>query len=488
MPEIWMAVLALSLLVLEVVFPKLKERLVPFAAIAGQIAILVMVVGFTGWASLDGANLQTSFNGLLQHSFNGHLMRVFFLICGIFVSVMANTYLRRRMMPRVEFFHIIIVTCAALMLLAQSSDFIMLFVALETVTIAFYVLVAYTRYNAHSLEAALKYLIMGGSSSAILLFGIVLLYGVGSMPGLTASTPDSMNYFELGNMIAFNQHHPLILLGAAMVLCGVCFKIGVVPFQIWVPDVYQGAPIPVTSFLAVASKAGGFIVLINLVEGPFNALGEHLVPLLAAVAAATILFGNLAALEQRNVKRLLGLSGVSHAGYMLMAVAASFAVSWANTAVIFYLFVYLLGSFAVFGVMNLVSPADDSKHTLDDYSQLLKNNPFLAGVLVIGLGSLAGIPPLGGFIAKVMLFIAAYQAGLTLVLGVALLGVVLSIYYYFGWILSATYRQDSNEGESQPVPSEHTTMLGLGMRVALSLLCAATILLGFYQGFLDFNF
>ncbi len=187
---------------------------------------------------------------------------------------------------------------------------------------------------------------------------------------------------------------PLAATGVALVLCGVAFKIGAVPFQIWVPDVYQGAPTPTTAFLAVGSKAAGFLVLLNLVTGPFSApwlTHQVLVPLLSTLAALSILFGNLAALGQRNVKRVMGLSGIAHAGYMLVGVvAAAEGVSWAAGAVLFYLFTYLLGSMAVFGVMVHVAGPEDESQQLEHYADLGKRQPFLGGVLAIGLGFARG--------------------------------------------------------------------------------------------------
>src|SRR5690606_23980750 len=187
--------------------------------------------------------------------------------------------------------------------------------------------------------------------------------------------------------------------------------IGAVPFQIWIPDVYQGAPTPVTAFLAVSSKAAGFAVLITLV-GVFAPYAGLVATVIALMAAATIIFGNLAALTQHNVKRLLGLSGVSHAGYLLLGVLAVITVPEAKavSAIYFYLFAYLLASFAVFGVMTHVAGADDADQELGHYADLAKKNPFLGGVLAIGLGSLAGIPPLAGFMGKLLVFMAVFTA------------------------------------------------------------------------------
>jgi NADH-quinone oxidoreductase subunit N len=366
-----------------------------------------------------------------------------------------------------------------MMLLIQSANFVILFVALETVTVAFYVLVAYCRTSQFSLESGLKYLILGALSSGILLFGIVLLYGIAGSPELVGSSRDSLNYNELAKFISLNTdnllgaHNMIVKLGALLVVAGICFKIGAVPFQIWVPDVYQGAPTPVTAYLAVASKAAGFIVLIQLLHGPFIALKEFLVPVLSVIAGLTILFGNVAAVTQRKVKRLMGLSGIAHAGYLLVGVIASLYVPWAIYAVIFYLVTYLLASFAVFGVMSLAAGPDDAKQELEHYENFARKRPFLGGILVCGLGSLAGIPPLGGFIGKLFLFVAAFQAGLYGLLGISVLGVVISIYYYFGWIRECYFSAPLTE-----VVDDALCSATLSDRILLGALVVATVVIG----------
>jgi NADH-quinone oxidoreductase subunit N len=382
--------------------------------------------------------------------------------------------------PRVEFHHIVIVVTGALMLLVQSNHFVMLFVALETVTVGFYILVSYFRSSAASLEAGLKYLILGALSSSLLLFGIALLYGVAGNPFLPGHTANGMQYAALAQFLRENPHNFLAGIGIVLVLAGVAFKIGAFPFQIWIPDVYQGAPTPVTAFLAVASKAAGFAVLLGLTTRVFPAYLWLVTPVLIAMAMATILFGNLAALTQHNVKRLIGLSGVSHAGFLLLGVAAAPAAPLAIGAIYFYLLAYLLASFAVFGVMAHLAGPDDADQELEHYAGLAKENPFLGGVLAVGLGSLAGIPPLAGFLGKLFIFIAAFQAGFRWPLLVAIGGVVISIYYYFGWIKAAYFESWKPSASEASAPVRTPVSLALGL--TLGALALITVVLGFYQG------
>ncbi|GHC12319.1 NADH-quinone oxidoreductase subunit N [Cerasicoccus arenae] len=478
-PELSMAGIGLLVLCLDLFLPSSRKRLIPLVAIFGQLALLAVLVMGCGCATESTGPL---FGGMIESGPYTPYMRAFFVLSSTLVCYLGVSYLSRQNLPRSEFYLLTIFVSGAMMLLVQSSNFVMLFVSLETVTIGFYVLVSYCRYSPFSLEAGLKYLILGALSSAILLFGIVLLYGAASNPALAQSTTDSMNFAALGKFIAATPEEPLVLVGAVLVLCGICFKIGAVPFQIWVPDVYQGAPTPVTAFLAVSSKAAGFLVLMNLVAGPFAALSKLTVPLLSAIAIITILFGNITALGQRNVKRVIGLSGIAHAGYLLVGVVAmAVGVALAPWAIIFYLFAYLFASFAVFGVMVHLAGVEDEIQEIDHYQKLAERQPFLAGVLAIGLGSLAGIPPLAGFIGKLLLFIAAFQAELYTLLGAAIIGVVISVYYYFGWMREAFFIKPALPGDearpSYPMPGA----VGIIHKLTLGLLVVITVLMGLFQ-------
>ena len=471
LPEVMLGVFTLALLGAEMALPKNKQTLIPRLAIWGQVIVLLVVIGYTVWCNVEESEY---FSGLIIQNDITQIMRAFFLVSSIVVCYLGQIYLSKQSLPKTEFYALVLIIAAAMMLLIQSANFVMLFAALETVTVAFYVLVAYSRTSQFSLESGLKYLILGALSSGILLFGIVLLYGIAGSPELMGSSRDSLNYNELANFITLNTNNMIVKIGALLVVAGICFKIGAVPFQIWVPDVYQGAPTPVTAYLAVASKAAGFIILMQLLHGPFIALKEFIVPVLSVIAAATILFGNVAAVTQRNVKRLMGLSGIAHAGYLLVGVIASLFVPWAVYAVIFYLVTYLLASFAVFGVMSLAANADDANQELDYYENFARKRPFLGGVLVCGLGSLAGIPPLGGFIGKLFVFVAALQAGLYGLLGISVLGVVVSIYYYFGWIRECYF-----SAPSTGMLEDATNSTSQADRILLGGMVVATLVIGF---------
>ena len=246
-----------------------------------------------------------TFSGMLHQGFQGDVMRSFFLLASFLVSVIGQRHVLKNSLRIGEFHHLTMLATAGLMLLCQSSHFLMMFLALECVALCFYALVAFNRESSKSLEAGIKYLIFGALSSSLLLFGIVLLYGVASNPeawGASfegADSLDPLSFRYLGDLIQENSDNLLLRTGIVLVIAGIAFKIGAAPFQIWVPDVYHGSPLPITAFLAVSSKAAGFFVLLNLVNGPFGGADDFLLPLLGFVATFTIFFGNLAACAQR---------------------------------------------------------------------------------------------------------------------------------------------------------------------------------------------
>ncbi|MFP6900856.1 MAG: NADH-quinone oxidoreductase subunit N [Opitutales bacterium] len=470
----------------------------------GGLALLLqgglLLYVLLNYLTFDPNPAVTSFNGLIKQSYRGDVMRCFFLGCAFLTSLFATPFLRDRGLPIVEFHAITSLAAAGMMLLVQSNHLVMLFVALEAVAVCFYVLIGYHRGSARSLEAGLKYLVFGAMSSAFLLFGIALLYGTAGNPATWGNLisqesnlppPDVFGFEWLNTFIEAHPEDVILRFGTAFLLAGLAFKLGVVPFHAWVPDVSQGAPTAVSAYLIVASKGAGFMVLLNLVTGPLAGLRDFLIPALSVIAAITILVGNLGALIQRDVKRIMGLSGVAHAGYLMTGVIAALhpqvpehRVFW---AIAFYLLTYCLGNYVVFGVMGLVASSDDANQPRVHYASLAKNKPFLGFVLAVGLGSLAGVPPLAGFIGKLLLFVVVFQAGLHALFAVMVVGVVISIYYYFGWIREAVFpapfklKETEEERHADIFPS--TVMM-----LVLGSLAVATILLGFYQGALGDSF
>lgn len=488
-PELALALAALTILVIDLFGKDKSSGRTGLFAIAFQAVLLVAHL-----ISYISENSQNSyFSGMIEQSLLSDVMRTFFLLSSLLVSILAHRYLRQNRLGAGEFHHLTMLATAGLMLLCQSSHFLMLFVALETVAICFYTLVAYNRDSSKSLEAGIKYLVFGALSSSLLLLGIVLLYGVGANPeAWGASYPnhesmDPLAFTYLGNLLEENQDNLLLRTGIVLIVAGIAFKVGAAPFQIWVPDVYHGSPMPITAFLAVSSKAAGFFVLLNLVNGPFSGMTDFLLPLLAFVATFTIFFGNLAACAQRNIKRMIGLSGVAHAGYLLVAVMASMQLTGndddAIWVLVFYMFVYLFASYCVFGVMGLADLEDETEHEFSHYENLAQKHPWMGFVLVTGIASLAGIPPFAGFIAKLLLITVAFEAKLYLSLTAMVIGVVISIYYYFGWIREVVFKPRPSFDDDKPTRDPWTKLSDIGLlKLVLIVFAVVSIVFGLWQG------
>lgn len=317
-----------------------------------------------------------------------------------------------------EFYCLPVFTCAGLMWMASAADLIFLFVALELVTISFYVLVAGMRRNVGSIEAGVKYLILGALSTGLIVYGIAWIFGATGTTSLV----------KLADVVAGQtSNQPALLFGVLLVLAALAFKIGAVPFHVWIPDVYQGAPTPVSAYLSVGSKAAGILVMMRFLQPFFDNeyLAPKLLPLLVVVTSATLLIGNLGAIGQKNFKRLLAYSSIGHAGFMLMGIMAQ-----DFRGVAFYLFAYMLMTLVAFAVLALVR-RETGGEELTDFDGLGRRSPFAAFALVIAMASLAGIPLTAGFLGKFRMFLDAYESKQWMVLGLGMIAAATGFYYYF---------------------------------------------------------
>jgi NADH-quinone oxidoreductase subunit N len=354
-----------------------------------------------------------------------------------------------------EFFALPIFTCAGLMWMASAIDFVMIFVSLELVTMSFYVLVAFMRRNPASLEAGVKYLILSALSTGFLVYGITWIFGVTGETNLARVTAAlAKQTVETGPA----------LFGMLLVLVALGFKIAAVPFQIWVPDVYQGAPTPVTAYLSVGSKAGGFVVLLRVLQ-PFLILPQ-MQRVLFIVALLTLIYGNLAALPQTNLKRLLAYSSIAHAGYLLVGV-----VCLAGEAVAYYLGAYLLMTLLSFAVLAAV--AQQTGDEIENFNGLAKRSPFLAFAMLIAMASLAGLPFTAGFLGKFYIFNAAVAQHQTTLIAVGVVTVACGFYYYFK-VVRAMYWE--------PGVGETATRVSVVSRIAMTAMIAGIIVLGIFPG------
>ncbi|MCF7676211.1 MAG: NADH-quinone oxidoreductase subunit N [Akkermansiaceae bacterium] len=472
--------LGLVLLLAEAFVPSQRKAWVGLAASVGLVIILgltFMVIGpdakpEAGWAKWPLWQFM-EFDSLAR------FYKGFAVLCTLLVVLMAVDH--RRILARYtaqpgleagtgEYYALPVFACAGMMWMASVRDLAVAFVALELVTITFYIMVAYLRRSVGSLEAGVKYLILGALSTGFLVYGIAWIYG----------TTGTMNLDAISGMLgdgrgAEIQRTPL-LFGIALLLVGLGFKVGAVPMQIWIPDVYQGAPLPTTAFLSVGSKAAGFILLIRVLE-PF--LGSELTArpvlgLLLVLAAATLLFGNLAAIAQTNFKRLLAYSSIAHAGFLLLALAAGVhTVAGLNAAgvVSFYLATYLLMTLGVFFILSQVRVQRDGEE-IRDFNGLGKTHPRLALALTVLLASLAGVPLTAGFIGKFLVFAIAVKAGLWWGVAIAIIAAGAGFYYYFK-VIRAVWWTEPNEG-APPI------MLPPISKGCIAVLTFAVLVLGFW--------
>jgi NADH-quinone oxidoreductase subunit N len=459
--EIAALLLGLTLLLVDLWLPASAKRKLGYAAAAGVGAILLFSLAQFSSGTLGA---QHAFGTMYVLDPLALFFKRFFLLAALLVLVMSVEFADRIASGVAEFYALILFAMCGMMLAASANDFTVLFVALELITVTFYVLVSFQRGLQASLEAGVKYLIIGALSSAFLVFGIALVYG----------TTGKFNFGALAAVSSQFADNRLFLCGLLMVLVGLGFKIAAVPFQLWAPDVYQGAPTPTTAFLAVGSKAAGFVLLLRLLFGALPGVVEHWRGLLMVLCGATILYGNLGAIPQRDVKRLLGYSSIAHAGYLLLGVVAFSDAG--RAAILYYLSGYLFSVLAAFTVIAVVlRQAGDAE--VNGLAGLNQRSPLLATAMTLALVSLAGIPPLAGFFGKFLLIKSLLEAGSTCgcyywLTFVALAGVVISLYYYFGVIRSIYWAKAA--ADLGPIT------LGWPIKAALALCIAGMLFLGIY--------
>ncbi|HSY74600.1 MAG TPA: NADH-quinone oxidoreductase subunit N [Dongiaceae bacterium] len=430
--ELCVIAIGIVLMLADFWMPAERKKFLAYAAIAALGGLLVVSLGGDGICSQFG----TAFSGSFVEDPLALFFKRFFLLAAILVLFLSAEF-SDRLAGVSEYYSLILFALAGMLFAASSNDFAMLFVSIELITITFYVLVSFQRGRLVSLEAGVKYLILGALSSAFLVFGIALIWG----------TTGKFNFNDLAQVSGQFLDNKIFLLGVLFVLVGLGFKIAAFPFQIWAPDVYQGAPTPTTAFLAVGSKAAGFVLLLRVLFVAVPDVTKHWANLLIIISGITILYGNLCALPQRNLKRLMGYSSISHAGYLLLGVAALSASG--QSALLYYLAGYLFTVIAAFTVIALVM-----RHLNDEdisaLAGLSQRSPLLAATMTLAMVSLAGIPPLAGFFGKFLLLKSVIEAGQAThnhgyycLAFTALAGVVISLYYYFGVVRAIYWSKDA---------------------------------------------
>lgn len=462
-------VLGIVLLLAESLVPSRSKLALAWAGIGG-LSIVFVLLFFTASAPSDPANVAPYWAFYTADPLS-KFFKGLALLTTIIVLILSIEY--RGIVTRFiygaqpgaglgEFFALPVLTCAGLMWMASAIDFILIFVSLELVSISFYILVSYMRRNARSLEAGVKYLILSALSTGFLVYGITWIFGV------TGQT----NLHRIGTVMLETRGLEVpLLFGFALVVVALGFKIAAVPFQLWVPDVYQGAPTPVTAFLSVGSKAAGFLVLLRVLDtfARVPELSGKVLAITAILAGATLIYGNLAALPQENLKRLLAYSSIGHAGYLLVA-AASLDSPMAQPAIAFYLAGYLLMTLLSFLVLIVVSnhaAGDDIVH----FNGLGRRSPYLAFGMLIAMLSLAGVPFTIGFLGKALVFYAAVQQGQWVLIVIGAITVAAGFYFYLK-VVRAMYWEEPSDDARIPASTLTKTTIGI--------LAALIIVLGIY--------
>jgi NADH-quinone oxidoreductase subunit N len=433
LPEIGLLVLAIVVLALDAFLRKSNRSYLGWVTAGGLVLVGVLAAIF----SRPGAEPQLIWGGMLR------LDAVAFAFRLIFLSGAALTALFAADSPtlgkRGEFYALLLLSTLGMSLMSAAYDLMMIYLAIETTSIPLYVLAGFLREDQKSPEAGIKYLLFGAMTSAVMLFGFSLLYGFTGETrlDLLVSAAKSGTSVVLGDLPTL-----VYLLPVMLILVGLSFKISAVPFHFWAPDVYEGAPTPVAGFLSTASKAAGFAVLLRMLVVVF----PDWTILIAILSAASMTVGNLLALAQKNIKRLLAYSSIAQAGYMLVGLAAGNELG--ASAVVYYLAAYLVTNLAAFGIVTLVGKTTGSDE-ISSYAGLSRRSPGLALALLAALLSLGGVPPFAGFFGKLLVFGSAIKAGM---LWLAILGVlnsVLGLYYYL-MVLKAVYLGRSEE-DSKPL-------------------------------------
>ncbi|MFQ3632316.1 NADH-quinone oxidoreductase subunit N [Roseiflexus sp.] len=453
---------ASALLVIALFVPRSRTRIVGYLAIAG--AIVAAAAGVPLW----GVTAET-FSGMLRLDAYSLTLNWLFLAAATITIVLSLDYLPRQGIERSEYYVLVLFATGGMMLLAQGSDLIILFLGLELLSIVLYVLTGFAYPRNASEEAGMKYLLIGAFAGGFVVFGIALLYGA----------TGSMNLRAIGEILVQQtltlEERTYLLAGAALVVVGFGYKIAMAPFHMWAPDVYEGAPTPIAGLLSVGSKAAGFAALLRFLVEALAVEWQIWAPVLAALAIATLAAGNIGALTQRNVKRMLAYSSIGHAGYILFGVIAAGAPGGVAgqrgvEGVLLYLIAYTFTNLGAFGVLIALEHRGEAAWDMSDLAGLWNRRPWLAVAMAVCMLSLAGVPPTGGFWGKFYVFTAAWLAGMGWITVIGVIIAAIAAFYYLRIIVQMFMAEPAREA---PLPMDRA------LRVGLALATLGVLILGF---------
>lgn len=454
-PEFMLGGLAVLVLGIDLFFgERLRRDYIPYLSAAGLAVILGVSLAWT--------NKESDFAGLIQIDNFTTFFRVFFIGITFFITLASAHFVRGRLRHAGEYYALLILSTVGAIYMAASRELLTAYISLELLSFSLYVLVSFAKFDRKSNEGGLKYMILGAFSSAMLLYGISFIYGVSgstTYSEIAAALSGSTEDFELA-----------LLMGLVLIIAGLGFKVAAVPFHMWTPDAYEGAPLPITAYLAATSKAAGFALLLRLFGGAFLPVIDEWQWMIAALAAITMTVGNVIAIQQHNMKRLLAYSSIGQVGFMLMGIAA-FSDA-AASALVLHMTGYVITNLAVFipviAYYNLTG-----KDEIADYRGMAERAPFLAASLSIALFSLSGLPIFAGFLTKFILFQAAAQEGFLWLSALAIVMSVISLYYYLN-VIKQMYMVEPEDMTRLRVP--------LTVSGTLAVLVAGVFFIGVYPG------
>lgn len=399
---------------------------------------------------------------LVMDNFSMVFLGALLCVC-ILITVISYVYLNQQVGQREEYFVMLFVATLGACVLVTASHFVTFFIGLETLSISLYVLIAFVKHRDYSVEAGVKFLVMASLSTAFLLFGMALIY---------AST-GTMSFTSLASYFTRPDISPLILIGIGMMFVGIGFKLALVPFHMWIPDVYQGAPAPVTTFIATISKGSVLAISIRFFYAIRGFHSETLVVIISVIAVLSMFAGNLLALNQTNFKRLLAYSSIAHLGYLMITLLTGTELG--TQAAIFYMISYMITTVGAFGIISLLSVCESEAENTEDLRGLFWKNPWIAIVLSLALLSLAGIPLTAGFIAKFYVVLAGIRSGLWLLVMSLIINSVISIYYYLR-IIKIMFTESESTGRVR---------LSFTGNLVLAIVVIGILLLGIIPSFLS---
>ena len=432
LPMVILAVAGMAVMLVDLVLKPDQKPLTAWLALAGFVA-----AGIASLSIMDQTG--SGFSGMIALDPYAQVLGLVAIIAGGFTVLTSFNYIRDRGFGRSEYYALLLFSTSGMVMMAAANNLIVVFVALELLSIPLYVLAGFARPNLESEEAAIKYFLLGAFASGFLLFGVAMMYGALGTTDLT----------KIAALIPQVGASPLLLLGAGFVLVGLGFKVAAVPFHMWTPDVYEGAPTPITGFMSVGAKAAGFAALLRVFSYSLGGIQSQWVTIVAILAALTMILGNVVAVSQTNLKRMLAYSSIAHAGYILMGVASGNQTGVAGA--LFYLIAYTFTNIGAFAVLTAMAKQSGEDQTFPAYRGLYKRNPGLALMMMIFMLSLTGIPLTAGFIGKYYLFLSAVEAQLYWLAIIGVLTSVVSAYFYLRVIVDMFMRDGEPGREVSPV-------------------------------------